>query len=546
LSEKFSGKRLNQELLKKITALDDVERIVIREDGLKVIERTDLQAVGFEGATKIIVENGEHEDIEYIDEGRMVLSRCEKTGEMAYRKVIRNIYRESVPIYEMWVHGHNEEGDYYSSGPTMATAEHPFWVKGKGWVPLSELQAGDALESCYNYEVLVKEIKLFHGDGCVFNMEVEGFNTFFLADMGVWVHNCSTNGAKEVERWFQAEMAKLSTMVDANLSLKLQVEEAYMLKEHLLAGAKVALKYTDDAALFESWHPTQPLERLRSELSEKFSGKKLNQELLKKITALDDVERVFMREDGFKVIERPDIQQACFDGETKIIVENGEYEEIQYISVGQMVLSRCEKTGEMAYRKVIRNIYREDVPIYEMWVHGHNEDGRHYTSGPIVATAEHPFWVKGKGWIPLSELQPDDALESCHNVEVLVESVKLYQYDGCVFNLEVEGFNTFFLAERGVWVHNCGTSGAKAWELLPQEGVLQTDLFDAPLCEVEHNDKRLIVRRNETVRVREGRRREDKLAQWQAKVAERNAFLQNSRRASAAAGLAACLTKTDC
>jgi len=72
-----------------------------------------------------------------------------------------------------------------------------------------------------------------------------------------------------------------------------------------------------------------------------------------------------------------------------------------------------------------------------------------------------------------------------------------------------------------------------------KEGVLQTDLFDTHLCEVEHDDKRLIVRRNETVRVREGRRREDKLAQLQAKVAERNAFVKNSRRASAAAGLAA-------
>jgi hypothetical protein len=72
-----------------------------------------------------------------------------------------------------------------------------------------------------------------------------------------------------------------------------------------------------------------------------------------------------------------------------------------------------------------------------------------------------------------------------------------------------------------------------------KEGVLQTDLFDAHLCEVEHDDKRLIVRRNETVRVREGRRREDKLAQLQAKIADRNAFVKNSRRASAATGLAA-------
>ena len=72
-----------------------------------------------------------------------------------------------------------------------------------------------------------------------------------------------------------------------------------------------------------------------------------------------------------------------------------------------------------------------------------------------------------------------------------------------------------------------------------KEGVLQTDLFDAHLCEVEHDDKRLIVRRNETVRVREERRREDKLAQLQAKVAERNAFVKNSKRANAATGLAA-------
>ena len=70
--------------------------------------------------------------------------------------------------------------------------------------------------------------------------------------------------------------------------------------------------------------------------------------------------------------------------------------------------------------------------------------------------------------------------------------------------------------------------------LLDEHLLLLADLFDAHLCEVEHDDKRLIVRRNETVRVREGRRREDKLAQLQAKVAERNAFVKNSRRASAA------------
>ncbi len=72
-----------------------------------------------------------------------------------------------------------------------------------------------------------------------------------------------------------------------------------------------------------------------------------------------------------------------------------------------------------------------------------------------------------------------------------------------------------------------------------KQGVLQTDLFDAHLCEVEHGDKRLIVRRNDTVRVREERRRDDKLTQLQAKITARNAFVKDSTRASAATGLAA-------
>jgi hypothetical protein len=50
------------------------------------------------------------------------------------------------------------------------------------------------------------------------------------------------------------------------------------------------------------------------------------------------------------------------------------------------------------------------------------------------------------------------------------------------------------------------------------QGVLQPDLFDTHLCEVEHGDKRLVVRRNDAVRVREARRREDKLRQLQDKV----------------------------
>jgi len=73
---------------------------------------------------------------------------------------------------------------------------------------------------------------------------------------------------------------------------------------------------------------------------------------------------------------------------------------------------------------------------------------------------------------------------------------------------------------------------------LLRQGVLQPDLFDTHLCEAEHGGKRLVVRRNDAVRVREGRRREDKLRQLQEKVNERNTFVTKSKRSSAEKGLA--------
>ena len=88
------------------------------------------------------------------------------------------------------------------------------------------------------------------------------------------------------------------------------------------------------------------------------------------------------------------------------------------------------------------------------------------------------------------------------------------------------------------WRYLTALTDAQVRTLLKQ-GVLQPELFDAHLCEVEHDGKRLIVRRNEAVRVREERRRADKLQQLEEKIVARNAIVAKSPRASAAKGLAA-------
>jgi transposase len=72
---------------------------------------------------------------------------------------------------------------------------------------------------------------------------------------------------------------------------------------------------------------------------------------------------------------------------------------------------------------------------------------------------------------------------------------------------------------------------------LIQGDILQPGLFDEDIAEVEHEDKRLIVRCNENVQRRERTRRADKLERLQTKIAARNDFVRQSKRADPAAGL---------
>jgi ribosomal protein L11 methylase PrmA len=86
------------------------------------------------------------------------------------------------------------------------------------------------------------------------------------------------------------------------------------------------------------------------------------------------------------------------------------------------------------------------------------------------------------------------------------------------------------------WRYITALTDAQVRTLL-KHGVLQTDMFDHHLCEAEYGDKRLVVRRNESVQTREARRRDDKLKQLTQKIAERNAYVAGAKRADAQKGV---------
>ena len=73
----------------------------------------------------------------------------------------------------------------------------------------------------------------------------------------------------------------------------------------------------------------------------------------------------------------------------------------------------------------------------------------------ICSTVEHPFWHKEKGWIKAGELLPGDTLKQRDGEYVKVTYIcQKKAKEQRVYNLEVEGLHTYYVAEGELLVHN--------------------------------------------------------------------------------------------
>ena len=87
----------------------------------------------------------------------------------------------------------------------------------------------------------------------------------------------------------------------------------------------------------------------------------------------------------------------CFPAGTKIDGRN-----IEDIKEGEYVLSYNHASRTFEYKKVLKafkNAYSE--PLYKLTYAGTNS---------IIATGEHPFYVKGKGYVALKNIQKGDVI----------------------------------------------------------------------------------------------------------------------------------------
>ena len=140
----------------------------------------------------------------------------------------------------------------------------------------------------------------------------------------------------------------------------------------------------------------------------------------------------------------------CFAAGTLVACRKADGEEIhkpiEEIEVGDEVLSYDEETGEQGYKPVVRLFRNQTKEWYHVFV---DEE-------EIKCTGEHPFYVKGKGFIPAKGLKSGDKCLLSTGEDVTIEKVEVETLTEAetTYNFEVADFHTYYVTEKDVLVHN--------------------------------------------------------------------------------------------
>jgi intein/homing endonuclease len=212
---------------------------------------------------------------------------------------------------------------------------------------------------------------------------------------------------------------------------------------------------------------------------------------------------------------------GCFVAGTLIWTDQGQ-KPIEQVNVGDLVLSQPENGGERVYKRVVNTFRHEQQEVFLLQFLDKEElevariEGRLMRPGTrsfVVATGNHPFWIKDMDWMRADSLGDDDnvgfdgndvELELIDGRSTVLDRVQIVRrtstegigwvpgaswfdegtridlrnntvvvgYPGervtndvhwrlpdntfrcTVYNLEVEDTHTYYVGDFGVWVHN--------------------------------------------------------------------------------------------
>ena len=358
--------------------------------------------------------------IEQVRVGTRVLSQPEQGGEQDYRPVINTVAHLDQRVHVVQV----KAGEADALITLITTPNHPFWVEapltdGDHWMATEYLESGFVLQLVDGSKATV------HATGLVHRTQYAHIG--FAADDKTGVGIVLDIGGKQIVLASAEQSSKLE---------QLQLGDPYITPVYNFEVEEFHTYYVGDAGVWV--HNTN------------CSSQEAPNALEAHRLAVADARR------------NAELVGTCFADGTSVHVEKpnvvgNKRKLIEHIEVGDKVLSRCERTGEMAYKRVTKVFAHGFRPVYTIACkYGPEIDPEFgHTHGLIHVTGEHPFWVEEKGWVKVSDLQLGDVLLTYDGVYAELEHIeKISHYDCEVFNLEVEDFHTYFVHWSGLWVHN--------------------------------------------------------------------------------------------
>ena len=144
----------------------------------------------------------------------------------------------------------------------------------------------------------------------------------------------------------------------------------------------------------------------------------------------------------------------CFVAGTMILTAEG-LVAIENIKKGDMVIATDSETGITEPKAVLETYIRETSHLVHLTVRGET----------IVSTFDHPYYVKGKGFVNASGLWIgaeliDNSGSVCQVKQIYREYLEKESESVVVYNFQVEGFHTYYVGENHLLVHNANYDDA--------------------------------------------------------------------------------------
>ncbi|WP_121100941.1 RHS repeat-associated core domain-containing protein [Litorimonas taeanensis] len=145
--------------------------------------------------------------------------------------------------------------------------------------------------------------------------------------------------------------------------------------------------------------------------------------------------------------------KCCFVAGTLVETEDG-LRPIEEIELDDRVLARNPETGKTAFKAVTDLIRLNERMIWEVSLSGENNSSEFFET-----TDDHPWWIvdaDGNGsWKKTAELSDDMIVTTADNQTMVITKVVKTDRVDATYNLTVADFETYFVGENKVLVHNC-------------------------------------------------------------------------------------------